>query len=450
MMVPTQNDVFAHQYDIASRQFKTLRRRFPELGMAVSKSHNAVYGHADVLRVLSLMSDRKMFVRSAVTHLRRKVSKDHRQQQQQQQHDGGTVNVAASSSPKKGGAYSSRTPHPDWILKTIRSVSPDQTQRWCNSMLQHTVRNGRRSGMLHNTDVVAVDVTDIEYYGKGLKDVARKSKPKNGTSTFLSHITVHGVGSDDGSDLVLSSLQLPKDAKLADFVPKMIRKASRSGTKIRMFLYDRGFFNVNCMVAAGKSQGCYVMPAVKNKRIKAAIEEYLHGKRDAISDYTMTNKEGKSVTFRLVIVKKKKEEEDENKNEDENNDTAKEECTEKKKKEKKKETADECLVFATDMPAKSVEAVIAHIPEEYRMRWGIETGFRVIKGVMGKTCSNSPVVRMLLFYMPLILYNLWRTAIFMDVESKWDGFAGGKGFTMALFVACITDAAGSFVNDRGK
>ncbi len=78
MMSPTQNDVFAHQYDIATRQFKALRRRFLKLGMAVSKSHNEVYGHADVLRVLSLMSDRKMFVRSAVTHLHRKVSKYHR------------------------------------------------------------------------------------------------------------------------------------------------------------------------------------------------------------------------------------------------------------------------------------------------------------------------------------------------------------------------------------
>ncbi len=51
-----------------------------------------VYGHADVLRVLSLMSDRKMFVRSAVTHLRRQASKCHRQHQQ---HDGGTTAAVA-------------------------------------------------------------------------------------------------------------------------------------------------------------------------------------------------------------------------------------------------------------------------------------------------------------------------------------------------------------------
>ncbi len=53
-------------------------------------------------------------------------------------------------------------------------------------------------------------------------------------------------------------------------------------------------------------------------------------------------------------------------------------------------------------------------------------------------------------YLPAMLYNLWRTAVLIDVESRWDGFAGGKGFTMMLFVACIADAADSFANDRGK
>ena len=56
---------------------------------------------------------------------------------------------------------------------------------------------------------------------------------------------------------------------------------------------------------------------------------------------------------------------------------------------------------------------MAEIPE-YRRRRVIETGFRVIKGIMGKTCSNSPAVRLLLFYLPVMLYNLWRTAIFID------------------------------------
>ncbi len=69
---------------------------------------------------------------------------------------------------------------------------------------------------------------------------------------------------------------------------------------------------------------------------------------------------------------------------------------------------------------------------------------------MGKACSNYPAVRLLLFYLSVILYNLWRTAVFMDIESKWDRFAGGKGFTMLLFVTCIVDAVDSFVNDRGK
>ena len=37
-----------------------------------------------------------------------------------------------------------------------------------------------------------------------------------------------------------------------------------------------------------------------------------------------------------------------------------------------------------------------------------------------------------------------------DAESRRDGFAGDKEFTMMLFVVCIVDAADSFANDRRK
>ncbi len=126
-MISTQNDVFAHQFDMAPQQFETLRQRFSRFGLAVSESHNAAYGPVDVLRVLGFMSGRRMFAESAVTHLRR-----HR-------HDGGAASEA--------GACNRRTPSPDRIPRTIRCVSPDGAQKWCSSTVQHTVRGTRRSGM---------------------------------------------------------------------------------------------------------------------------------------------------------------------------------------------------------------------------------------------------------------------------------------------------------------
>ena len=54
------------------------------------------------------------------------------------------------------------------------------------------------------------------------------------------------------------------------------------------------------------------------------------------------------------------------------------------------------------------------------------------------------------FHIPLIMYNLWRIARFTDERAKWRGWAGGKRFTMNLFMRCVGDITGSFVNDRDK
>ncbi len=151
----------------------------------------------------------------------------------------------------------------------------------------------------------------------------------------------------------------------------------------------------------------------------------------------MTNKTGAPRSGSAIVEKKKEE------------NKAKKDGTKKEGKAKDANIADKYLVFATNMPVTSAEVVMAETLE-YRRRWVIEAGFRVIKGITGRTCSNSPVVRLLLFYLPVMLYNLWRTAVFIDVESRWGGFAGGKGFAMALFAECVVDAADSFVNDRGK
>ena len=143
------------------------------------------------------------------------------------------------------------------------------------------------------------------------------------------------------------------------------------------------------------------------------------------------------MTFTLLIVKKSKK------------------GGGKKGRKKKKEKDDDdvtsqYVVFATNRRIRSVRVTIDSIPEEYRTRWEIETGFRVIKGAMGWTCNNSPTVRLLLFYLPLLMYNMWRITRFVDKGVDWGGWAGGDRFTMNLFMGCVVDITGSFVPDRGK
>ena len=154
----------------------------------------------------------------------------------------------------------------------------------------------------------------------------------------------------------------------------------------------------------------FLMPAVKNRRVKEAILEHHDGKRGAASMFHISNSDGERAGFNLLIVEKEKQDED-------------------------AEITDRYVAFATNMPCRTREELIETLPETYRRRWIIETGFRVIKDVLGKTCSNALHVRLFLFHFALLLYNLWLLA--KHVDMRRGGYAGGEGFTIALFVQCL-------------
>ena len=59
----------------------------------------------------------------------------------------------------------------------------------------------------------------------------------------------------------------------------------------------------------------------------------------------------------------------------------------------------------------------------------------MVRDVLGKTCSNALRVRLFLFHFALLLYNLWLLAKHADMRRG--GYAGGEGFTIALFVQCL-------------
>ncbi len=401
MKVELHDELIARQYNITSNRFKILRSSFQKLGMPMSERHNAVYGCNDILDVLIKASERNTFVESLVRHNRLQDT----------------------------GA---RTPDADLVMSAVRGVEPADVQAWCARTLARTVRHACRAGMLQDIDAIAIDVTDIPYHGEQLQEHTRKSRPRAGTSTFLSYVAVHGVGRDS-SQIVLESKLLPAKEKLADFIAKTRTKILRGGAHSKtVFLYDRAFYNVDCMTEAGKGGCRYIMPVIMNSKIKRIVKMYKDGKASQVSQQSMTNKDGVTVTYNLVIVKRDRKK--------------------KKKGEGEEEGEEQYIAFATNIPIRSARAMTGIIPEQYRKRWGIETGFRVIKEIMGRTCSNSLSVRLLMFYLPLLLYNLWRIARFCLDAGKRHGRASsaGKKLTMALFIVYITSRNELFVNDRGK
>ena len=63
-------------------------------------------------------------------------------------------------------------------------------------------------------------------------------------------------------------------------------------------------------------------------------------------------------------------------------------------------------MFATNLTVNNASDFLKKIPEEYRKRWNIETGYRVKNAFKIRTCSKSPVARSLFFLIRCLLYNI--------------------------------------------
>ena len=57
--------------------------------------------------------------------------------------------------------------------------------------------------------------------------------------------------------------------------------------------------------------------------------------------------------------------------------------------------------------AANTDAAPKNILKMYRKRWGIETGYRMIRKFLARTTSKRYNVRLLYFYLAIILYNIW-------------------------------------------
>ena len=53
---------------------------------------------------------------------------------------------------------------------------------------------------------------------------------------------------------------------------------------------------------------------------------------------------------------------------------------------------------------------VSRLPDDFRKRWGIETGYAGVEGLRARTTSKSHALRLLYFYYALVLYNAWLLA----------------------------------------
>jgi hypothetical protein len=193
--------------------------------------------------------------------------------------------------------------------------------------------------------------------------MVKSKKPERGTSRAHRYATANIVTA--GQRYTPNTIAIDKKTPTFIAVQKLITHAKKH-VKIDHILLDRGFYSVKVISTLNK-MGCnYIMPAVKNPKVRHLIRIHPVGK---IIRYRVGTNTNNTYTY-LAIVKGKDGEK---------------------------------TAFFTNSERTSVTL--------YSKRWGIETSYSKTKhDFLSKTTSKNPIIRLFYFLLAVSLYNLWQLA----------------------------------------
>jgi hypothetical protein len=251
-------------------------------------------------------------------------------------------------------------PAGDTMLNRLTLQPYKILEKGFDNILHDQINQAREQRLFTHPVIVAIDFTDIEWYGEELPFIV-KSKEKNGTDRFIRFATIGVV--EEGKRFTLKVLPVTPLTIKEKIVQELIEYV-QTLVSIRVVLLDRGFYSNEVVEQIKQTDVRFVIPAKKNDKVKENMEiAYKEGPLD----YEMS----KGATYTLMVVK------------DEDN--------------------DKFIPYATNMIA--VEPAVVH--ELYLHRFGIETQYRVKNKFLGRTCSKMYSVRYGFFVLAVALYNIW-------------------------------------------
>jgi hypothetical protein len=227
----------------------------------------------------------------------------------------------------------------------------------------------------------AIDFHDIPYYWDENTPGVRGIKPKNGTSWGHSFCTLDII---EDTKLTLDVIDIKGLSKnYSILIGSILKSVKAKEINIKTLLMDREFFNSPVISTLHTSNQNYIISAKSNKKINAILLEHKKkfGQTSTVFEYQF---EKGGPKFNIVAIHNPKYD----------------------PKDKNNKGNHEFHLFATDITVTIASDIMKKIPEEYRKRWNIETGYRLKNAFKIRTCSKSPIVRTLFFLIQCLLYNI--------------------------------------------
>ncbi|MGA8342912.1 MAG: transposase [Candidatus Sulfotelmatobacter sp.] len=342
-----------HEYAASREAFERLTQIMcTEVSIPVSDRYNAIYGEQDLHHSLTLLSIEGRYAESG---MRRLV-------------------VEASST---------RVPSGSWVRDAVSRLSETEVSTKVERALDSTLSELRGLGVFNEPVVCAMDKHQIPRYDMGMEPFLTRGQEKAGTFKFETYATLQCV--EEGRRAQLACAHVGPLDDNADVIAGLLEKARLREVEVSLLLLDREFFSASCMARLERGGQRYLMPCKLTSRTKQAIREHAEGKRRRVSRCKITSTEGREGAYTIVILPRRG-------------------C------EEESDPLKRYIAFATNIPRRFVMWNVSRLPDDFRKRWGIETGYAGVEGLRARTTSKSHALRLLYFYYALVLYNAWLLA----------------------------------------
>lgn len=211
---------------------------------------------------------------------------------------------------------------------------------------------------------IAYDIHKLKYFGKGMNYVC-SSKFDGGTTNFLEFLTCSIV--DKGKRFILDVVPIHPLDDLAKLLDRSLKKVKNRIHVERAYL-DRGFNRIGIFRVLKQNKVPFLMPMVKNKRVKSAFDKAEYDQAKVFKDFKVGEE---SVVLTLV------------------NDNAE---------------VKRAFVSNFDVDPN----VACELFKMYSKRWGIETAYRQIDhDFLARTTSKNYNIRLFYFLFSTCFFNLW-------------------------------------------
>lgn len=227
---------------------------------------------------------------------------------------------------------------------------------------------------------VSIDLTLIPYHGEAANDPKeiRRGKAKSGTTHFHCYATAYVIKKNKRITLALTYVK--SDDTLVQVLERLLARLRKLDVHLKRLYLDKEFY---CVPVIRYFQTQYpnlraVIPAIIRGK-QGGTRALLRGNKSYTTTYTMRSAKYGEATFRIGLVRKYS-------------------------KGRYSRNGVEWFAYVL---LGNIRAPLPHIYEEYRLRFGIESTYRLMNKVRIRTSSRSPGLRLLFVGIALTLVNIW-------------------------------------------